>query len=185
MTLFPLVLPEAGGPGPPRGADPPAALIVRELTAADLPFLREMLFTALFWRPGRPRPPRWLILRLRPVAMYYRGWARPGDTGFVADADGLPLGAVWYRFFTEEEHGDGYVDPQTPELAIAVVASHRGQGVGRRLMGAIHDRARRDGVRRISLSVNADNPARRLYAALGYRDYEPADRKGRMVLELD
>jgi GNAT superfamily N-acetyltransferase len=157
---------------------------IRELTTADLPFLREMLYAALFWRPGWRRLPRWLTLRLRAVAMYHRGWGRPGDTGFVAEEDGRAIGAVWYRFFTEQEHGDGYVDPETPELAIAVVASHRGRGVGRRLMEAIHERARRDGVRRIALSVNADNPARRLYAALGYRDYQVADRKERMVLEL-
>jgi GNAT superfamily N-acetyltransferase len=157
---------------------------VRELTAADLPFLREMLYTALFWRPGRPRPPRWLVLRLRAVAMYHQGWGRPSDTGFVAEADDLRVGAVWYRFFTEEHHGDGYVDPQTPELAIAVVEGQRGRGIGRRLMETIHERARRDGVRRIALSVNAENPARRLYATLGYRDYQPADRKERMVLEL-
>lgn len=159
-------------------------MVVREVAEADLPFLREMLYTALFWRPGRPRLPRWLVLRVRPVAIYHRGWGRPGDTGFVAEADGLPVGAVWYRLFTPEEHGDGYVDPQTPELAIAVVEGQRGRGVGRRLMETIHERARRDGVRRIALSVDADNPAKRLYAALGYRDYEPADGKGRMVLEL-
>lgn len=161
-------------------------MTIRELTAADLPFLRQMLCEALFWSRRRRRF-RWLgrlALRLRIVAIYHRGWGRAGDTGFVAEENGRLTGAVWYRFFTEEEHGDGFVDPHTPELAVAVIESHRGRGIGRRLMEAIHDRARRDGVRRIALSVDTDNPARRLYARLGYRDYEPEDGKGRMILEL-
>jgi GNAT superfamily N-acetyltransferase len=157
---------------------------LRELTAADRPFLLRMLGDALFWRPDRHRIPRSVVMRMPQVTMYEKGWGRLGDTGLVAVEDGRPVGAVWYRYFTEEHHGDGYVDPETPELAIAVVESHRGRGVGRALMEAIHDRARRDGVRQIALSVDADNPARRLYARLGYEDHEPEDGKGRMVLDL-
>jgi GNAT superfamily N-acetyltransferase len=124
------------------------------------------------------------VLLLPAVAMYYRRWGRPGDAGFVAEEDGRPVGAVWYRLFTEEEHGDGYVDPETPELAIAVVDGFRGRGIGRRLMEAMHEHARAEGLRRIALSVDDANPARTLYAALGYVDFEPEDDKGRMVLEL-
>jgi GNAT superfamily N-acetyltransferase len=165
---------------------PHLAVTIRELTEPDVPFLREMLCAALFWSPRRRRI-RWLgplVLRLPIVAIYHRGWGRAGDTGFVAEEDGRRIGAVWYRVFTEEEHGDGYVDAETPELAVAVIDGYRGRGAGRRLMEAIHDRARSEGVRRIALSVDAGNPARRLYARLGYRDFEPEDGKGRMVLDL-
>ena len=63
-------------------------LDIRELNKEDLPFLREMLYAALFWSPGRLWPPAFLILRLPQVSMFYRGWGRPGDIGFVAEAGG-------------------------------------------------------------------------------------------------
>jgi GNAT superfamily N-acetyltransferase len=159
-------------------------MTIRELSPADLRFLRRMLYEAIFWNPAKRRLPRWFVLRHREAVIYHRDWGRAGDTGFVAEDGGRPVGAVWYRFFTEAEHGDGYVDRETPELAIAVVAGQRGRGVGRTLMQAIHERARSDGLRRVALSVEEGNPARRLYLGLGYRDYEPGDGKGRMILEL-
>jgi len=52
------------------------------------------------------------------------------------------------------------------------------------LMRRAHERARRDGLSRLSLGVDAGNPAKRVYARLGYVDYEPDDGLGRMILDL-
>ncbi len=163
----------------------PAALTIRELTSDDLPFLREMLYAALAWRPSPELPPFELVIDHPQLAIFHAGWGREGDAGLVAEEEDRRIGAVWWRFFTDAEHGEGFVDEFTPELAIAVVDGHRGRGVGRALMLAMHDLGRRRGIRRVSLSVDAENPAKRLYAALGYVDHEPGDDLGRMVLELD
>jgi GNAT superfamily N-acetyltransferase len=157
---------------------------IRDLRDDEQVFLRDMLFAALAWRPDRPLPPKDVVLDLPQVSMFHEGWGRPGDTGLVAEEDGRPVGLAWYRFFTEAEHGEGFVDEKTPEVAIAVVDGHRGAGVGTELMEAIHARAREQGVARISLSVDHDNPAKRLYERLGYLEFPPGHEDGRMLLEL-
>jgi GNAT superfamily N-acetyltransferase len=157
---------------------------IRELRADETPFLEEMLWTALAWRPGVELPPREFVLAHPQVVVFHADWGRAGDVGLVAEDAGEPIGLVWYRFFTEEAHGEGYVDEETPELAIAVRDGRRGRGVGAQLMEAIHAHARTEGVTQISLSVNLDNPARRLYERLGYVELEPGDEDGRMVLQL-
>lgn len=167
---------------------------IRELADADLPFLRQMLETAVFWRADRERGTARLLGAVKRALLrllfrgylnqYHEGWGRAGDVGFVAWLDGRRVGAVWYRLFTETRHGDGFIDERTPELAIAVAAAYRGRDVGRALMQRIHDEARARGLARIALSVEPENPAKRLYASLGYVDHQPGDSKGRMVLDL-
>lgn len=159
-------------------------LPIRELEAADAEFLGAMLYEAVYWDPAKERLPAEFVLAHPQLTIFHEGWGRAGDTGLVGELEGEPVGVVWYRRFTEAEHGEGFVDEATPELAISVAAGRRGQGVGRALLEAIHERARVDGIERISLSVDDDNPAKRLYERLGYTDYEPGDDLGRMILTL-
>ena len=159
-------------------------MVIRDLRPDEVWFLQEMLYTALAWRPDVELPPREWVLEHPQVAPFHTAWGRAGDTALVAEEDGVAYGLAWYRFFTEEEHGEGFVDEATPEVAVAVVDGMRGRGVGGALMGAMHERAREQGIERISLSVDPDNPAKRLYVRLGYLELEPDDENGRMLLAL-
>ena len=78
------------------------------------------------------------------------------------------VGAAWYRTYTEASHGYGFVAEDVPELSIAVIASRRHEGIGRRLLVDLVDASLAQGSAAISLSVRADNPARRLYESAGF-----------------
>jgi ribosomal protein S18 acetylase RimI-like enzyme len=151
------------------------ATVIRRGGAQDLRFLRDMLHHAYYWRE---RVPGSLVSR------YVRGWGRPGDTAVVALDGGFPVGAAWYRVFSPDEPGYGFVDEQTPELAIAVVPSQRGKGVGEQLLLALIERARQAGYSSLSLSVEPGNPARKLYERHGFRVVDEGAEAWTMVARL-
>ena len=157
-------------------------MIVRAATAADLPFLQAMLYEAASWRP-ESQPPLETVLGDPHAARYLTGWGRLGDAGVVAEDD-RPIGAAWFRLFPFDELGYGFVAEDVPQLTIGVVATARGRGVGTRLLEALVDVARGDGYRAISLSVEPDNPARRLYERTGFVRVADDGGAWTMLLEL-
>jgi GNAT superfamily N-acetyltransferase len=139
--------------------------------------MRDMLRHAYYWRWHDPE------LEDLPVGRYVDRWGRAGDTAVVLIERFRPVGVAWYRLFRVSAPGYGFVDEQTPELTIAVVPSCRGKGYGAALLTALLDRARADGYPRISLSVEADSPAVKLYERHGFETI--AERDGARVMVAD
>jgi ribosomal protein S18 acetylase RimI-like enzyme len=139
----------------------------RPARAEDFSFLATMLGEAAVWRPDKPTPTGDEVLADPRYAMYLAGWPRQGDYGLVAEEDG-PLGAAWYRTYTEASHGYGFISEDVPELSIAVIASRRHAGIGRRLLVDLIEASVAQGYAALSLSVNDGNPARGLYESVGF-----------------
>ena len=137
--------------------------MIRPAGPQDVPFLRDMLRHAYYWRvdkvseTGEP-----------PVRRYVERWGRFGDTALIAIQDFQRVGAAWFRLFKSDNAGYGFVDEETPELSIAIVQSKRGTGLGSELLDALLARARADGYHAISLSVEEDSPAVGLYERHGF-----------------
>jgi GNAT superfamily N-acetyltransferase len=126
-------------------------MVIRRGGRQDVRFLRDMLHHAYYWREREPGEGP------GPVALYVKGWGRPGDTALIAVEDGFPVGAAWYRLFRRDQPGYGFVDEETPELAIAVVPSRRGRGIGDALLNALYERAKAAGYRTVSLAAERGN----------------------------
>lgn len=85
----------------------------------------------------------------------------PARGGFVVvgNEEGKIIGAV----VVNDTKMGGYI-PQNILVYIAVDASQRGKGIGRKLMQAAIDKATGG----IALHVEPDNPAKKLYESLGF-----------------
>jgi len=162
---------------------------IRPATVADLPFLWDMLFESVFitdeeraaWRRD-PQPPPELL-------RYLDAWGRPGDVGVVArDADGVRVGAAWYRLFVTSDRGNGILAHRNiPELALAVQREHRGRHIGGDLLAALARAAKNDGFEHLMLSVDPDNVrAVRLYERVGFTVVDTVDpaRGTSLIMEL-
>lgn len=106
----------------------------------------------------------------------------PAELRYLVDVDHVDHEAV---VAVDQATGEGvgvarYVrgaqDPQAAEMAVAVVDDWQGRGVGTRLLAALADRAREEGIRRFTALVLADNAAvQSVLGTLGTVHTEPPE----------
>jgi ribosomal protein S18 acetylase RimI-like enzyme len=159
--------------------------------ADDAELLRDMVVAAVNWAPGRDVP-RERVLADPRNAHYVDGWPRNGDLGVVAVAawaadrwEPAPVGAAWLRYFTEDDPGYAFVGEDVPELSIGVSATHRGRGIGTMLIRRLLRIAGEAGIELVSLSVEQDNPALRLYEREGFRAHRVLEGEGSLTMIID
>ena len=157
---------------------------IRPATANDVDFLKKMLFEAAAWNPDWPHEQVIEALASPMVARYHVGWPRAGDAGVIAELEGEPVGAAWYRLFTAAEPGYGFVDEATPEIGIAVEPLHRRRGIGETLLRALISEARQQGFPALCLSVAPHNRSRMMYERAGFEKVGESGGSWTMVLRL-
>ena len=120
-----------------------------------------------------------IVLDNPDLARYIEHFGRDGDCAVVARCDGKIIGIAWARFWTPDDHGFGWIDETTPEMAIAIEADFCNQGIGARLIEALKSESRAMGAIQVSLNVRADSPAVRLYRRLGFEKVACSERNNR------
>jgi GNAT superfamily N-acetyltransferase len=139
-----------------------AACVIRQAVREDLETLWDFLAMAAY------EPHAAAAKAVPMIGTFLDGWPRRGDFGFIAEHDGVAVGAAWARQFSSREESWFYIDERTPEISIGVKELARGQGVGEMLLRSLIAEATGRGLR-LCLNIRSTNPARRLYERVGFR----------------
>jgi len=143
-------------------------MIIRQGTTEDVPFLKEMLFEAIFWNKDVERPNIDDFFKNQIINKQIENWGRYGDRSLISEKADNRIGIAWYRLWNDLDPMFGFIDSNTPAVGIAVCKDFRSQGIGRTLMINLIDMANRDGYSALSLSVEPKNFSRKLYESLGF-----------------
>jgi GNAT superfamily N-acetyltransferase len=158
---------------------------LRESQHDDIPFLKRMLYQAVFWRASANMPSFQEALAYPDVSKALDNWGeKDGDMAVVAHANSVPAGAAWYRYWNDDNFIRGYIDESTPVLVVGVHRDYRRQGIGAKLIKWLVDGASQHAIQRISLMVSRDNHAVNLYKQQGFQEYADTEDSILMVRKI-
>ncbi len=153
---------------------------IRALLPSEGSILRRFTYEAIFKRPTDPDVP-FSIVDKAELRCYWEDFGKfASDFCLVAETGGQIVGACWVRNI----QGYGNISPEVPELALAILEEHRSKGIGTALMNRLIADLKELGIPRISLAVQKDNYALRLYQNVGFTNIGETDEEWLMELRL-
>ncbi len=154
--------------------------VIRSMKDSEVDLLKCFLYEAIFV-PEDIDPPERDIIERPELRVYTDDFgSRKGDFCFVAVFRGKVVGAVWSRIMNDY----GHIDDDTPSLAISLYKEYRGLGIGTHLMVKMLELLKWQGYDRVSLAVQKENYAVKMYENVGFSVLEDKDQEYIMVCEL-
>ncbi len=153
---------------------------VREMQPNEYFLLNDFLYNAIFIPQGVTPPPK-NIIEQEELQVYVKDFGKQkDDVALVAEIDGKIIGAVWARIMNDY----GHIDNDTPSLAISIYKNYRGYGIGTSLMRNMIFLLKYRGYKRVSLAVQKENYAVKMYKRIGFIIVEENSEEYIMVCEL-
>ena len=103
------------------------------------------------------------------------------DKALIVEVDGNIVGAIWARIMNDY----GHIDDNTPSLAMSVLKAYRGMGIGTSLLTQMMSTEKAAGYAKLSLSVQKDNYAVKLYRKAGFIAVKETDEEYIMIVNLN
>lgn len=154
--------------------------IIRKLRQVEVKVLDTFLYEAIYIPEGLDAPPMEIINRPE-LQVYVDGFGtKDGDICFVAETDGVIVGAVWVRIMDDY----GHVDDETPSFAISLLKEYRGNGIGTELMKQMLTELKICKCKKTSLAVQKQNYAVKMYKNVGFEIVDENEEEYIMVCQL-
>lgn len=153
--------------------------IIRKIRPDEYSILADFLYEAIFIPEGVQPPPK-SIIQQPELQVYVEDFGKKDDYCLVAEADNKIIGAVWVRIMDDY----GHIDNSTPSLAISLYKEFRGQGIGTVLLDGMLSLLKSENYEKVSLSVQKENYAYRMYLKAGFEVMSENNEEYIMVCDL-
>ena len=153
---------------------------IRQMNNTEYLLLNDFLYEAIYVPSGIEPPPK-TVIYFPELQVYVADFGKKEhDIALVAEVNQKIIGAVWVRIMNDY----GHIDNTTPSLAMSVFKEYRGLGVGAALLKELISLLKSKGYSRISLSVQKDNYAVKMYQKIGFTILKEVDEEYIMVIAL-
>ena len=155
-------------------------LIIRKIKKEEMPLLNDFLYEAIFIPEGEKKPDK-TIINDPDLQIYIKDFSKlKDDFCLVAELNKIVVGACWVRIMNDY----GHIDDMTPSLAISLYPEYRNMGIGTLLLNEMINNLKKKKYTKISLSVQKDNYAYKMYKKCGFRIIKDNKDEYIMVVEL-
>lgn len=153
--------------------------IIRRIKNSEYKILDDFLYEAIFIPEGI-EPPLKSIIEQPELQVYIENFGKKDDYCLVAETDNKIIGAVWSRIMDDY----GHIDNNIPSLAISLYRDFRGQGIGTALLESMLLLLKSVGYEKVSLSVQKENYAYKMYRKAGFETVDENDEEYIMLCDL-